>query len=299
MKRIKSILKRIFILPPVPTLIICVISFSLLFYVFASQSQINAWTCTVYFLSAYSLSIFIGFIVSRFKNIKGSRLIAKITDYPIIQRLKNDLLFREKVILHIGSGINLVFALTKLVFGVIYRSVWYVSVAVYYLLLAIMRIYIIRHIKTSNGKTDLLAEYKIYRFCAFALLLINQVLTVMVAFMVFKDKGYEYTGYLIYAMAMHCFYMVISTAVNLSKFRKIGSPLIVCIKVISFMIAIVSVLSLETAMLTQFGDGDTVMRQRMVGITGVFVCAAVLVCAVYMLVKSKKEIKKLFNTSLT
>ncbi|MGN1444427.1 MAG: hypothetical protein ACI4XE_11330 [Acutalibacteraceae bacterium] len=171
------------------------------------------------------------------------------------------------------------------------------SVSLYYLLLALMRIYIIRHIIKSAGKTDTVSEYKIYRFCAYVLLLINQVLTVMVAFMIGKDKGYEYTGYLIYIMALYCFYMVISTTVNLIKFRKVGSPLIICIKIISFMVSLVSVLSLETTMLTQFGNGDTLMRQRMVGVTGAFVCTAILICAVYMLIKSKKEMKELMNQS--
>lgn len=69
-----------------------------------------------------------------------------------------------------------------------------------------------------------------------------------------------------------------------------SNGLIVNIKVISFTVALVSVLSLETEMLTQFGDGDVLLRQIIVGSTGAFVCLTVLIFASYMLIKAQKRL---------
>jgi len=56
-----------------------------------------------------------------------------------------------------------------------------------------------------------------------------------------------------------------------------------------------SILSLETAMLAQFGGDDLFFRKTMTGATGGGICVIVLGMAVYMLVKSTKEIKELAN----
>ena len=65
-------------------------------------------------------------------------------------------------------------------------------------------------------------------------------------------------------------------------------------KIISFISSLVSMLSLETAMLTQFGQNDTPQfRQLMTGITGMSVCFIVLGISIYMIVHANKKIKDL------
>lgn len=62
-------------------------------------------------------------------------------------------------------------------------------------------------------------------------------------------------------------------------------------KVISLTAALVSMLSLETAMLAQFGRDDVRLRQIMISATGTGVCAIVLGMAVFMIAKSTKALK--------
>ena len=65
-------------------------------------------------------------------------------------------------------------------------------------------------------------------------------------------------------------------------------------KVINLTVALVSMLSLETAMLTQFGTGrDGVFRQIMTALTGAGVSVLVLGMAVYMIIKTTKQIKRI------
>lgn len=144
-------------------------------------------------------------------------------------------------------------------------------------------------------------EFRRYRLCGIMLLIMNQALAGIVIFMVHQNKGFDYPGLLIYAMAMYSFYSVITAVINLVKFRKHGSPLLSAAKVINLVAALVSILSLETAMLAQFGgDNDPLFRKAMTGATGGGVCTIVIAMAAYMIWRAVKNLKKMqFNNSET
>ena len=187
----------------------------------------------------------------------------------------------------------------KLVSGIYYRSVWFISIAVYYILLAFMRFLLFRRGKTRADGNYLKAELERYRMCGILLLLMNQALAGIVVFMVRQNKSYDYPGLLIYAMAAYSFYCVIIASVNVIKFRRHGSPVLSAAKVINLVSAMVSILSLETAMVTRFGDEDDYsFRQTMTGATGGGVCILVLAIAVFMIVKSSSQLKQIHEKEL-
>ena len=65
-------------------------------------------------------------------------------------------------------------------------------------------------------------------------------------------------------------------------------------KVISLVAALVSILSLETAMLARFGsEDDPLFRKVMTGATGCSVCVIVLGMALFMIVKASKQLKQI------
>lgn len=108
--------------------------------------------------------------------------------------------------------------------------------------------------------------------------------------------GFEYPGMLIYIMAMYTFYAAITAIMNVIKFRKYGSPVLSAAKVINLTAAMVSMLSLETAMLTQFGAADDAyFRKTMTASTGAGVSMIVVGMAVFMIVRSTRQILKSFN----
>ena len=145
---------------------------------------------------------------------------------------------------------------------------------------------------------DITSEFKRYRACGIILLLMNQALAGIVVCMVTENRGFSYPGLMIYVMAMYAFYITIVAAVNVVKFRRRGSPLLSAAKVISLTAALVSMLSLETAMLAQFGGEDVVFRRLMLGISGVAVCTIVLTMAIYMIARSTRQLKRLQDNNL-
>lgn len=89
------------------------------------------------------------------------------------------------------------------------------------------------------------------------------------------------------AVALYTFYTTIMAVVNLVRDRKSGSPVMAA--------ALVSMLSLETAMLTQFNDGSkgAFFRRTMIGSTGGAVCVLVTVMGLYMVIHAARRIRKL------
>ena len=79
------------------------------------------------------------------------------------------------------------------------------------------------------------------------------------------------------------------------------SPILSAAKAINLVAAMVSILSLETAMLAQFGgDDDPLFRQVMTGATGGGVCTIVIGMAIYMIWRANKNLKKIeINNSQT
>ena len=273
MRQVSEILKKVFCLPVFQTVILAVPAFALVIYVLAEGID-GPLAYLSYAVSTYALIIALtGFF-------RIARTIWQgVSRHPLGNRLTKDIKFRAELSLAVGFVINLLYIVLKMASGIYYRSLWFISLAIYYALLATMRFSLLYPRRQSSRA----AELHRYRLCGIILLLMNLVLTGIVIFMVHQNRGYEYPGTLIYAMAAYSFYAVILATVNVVKFRKHGSPILSAAKAINLVAAMVSMLSLETAMLAQFGgNDDPLFRKTMTGATGGGVCVIVLGMAIYM-----------------
>ena len=114
----------------------------------------------------------------------------------------------------------------------------------------------------------------------------------MIIQMVRTNLGFSYPGYIIYLSALYTFYVFVTAIVNLVKFRRLGSPILSAAKVLDFVAAMMSVLGLQTAMISRFSVNGESYRKMMNAITGGFVYGIVILIAVYMLLHSKKQREK-------
>ena len=293
LQRMTDILKKIFKLPPIPAILISVPSFVLVIYVLANNINNTVISYVAYTLSAYAMVIMITGMAEMIRLIRrgigNHPFIKKALSIPLLEKYFKEVEFRTETSLYQGLVINLLYVALKLGAGIYYRSIWFGSLAVYYLLLAVMRFSLLHHVRSRED--DRVSEWKRYRFCGIILLFMNQALAAIVVIVVKQNQGFEYAGFLIYAMAFYTFYAVIMSVINVVKFRKYGSPVMSAAKVINLTAASVSMLSLETAMLAQFGEDDVMFRQVMTSATGAGVCAIVLGMAVFMIAKSTKILK--------
>ncbi|MBQ8381839.1 MAG: hypothetical protein IJX47_01395 [Clostridia bacterium] len=205
----------------------------------------------------------------------------------------SDVHFRTTVTLYGSLAISLLYVVMNAFSCAYYRTAWFGILAGYYAILAIMRFLLVRYVGRVGIGTDQISEHRRSRLCGIILLTLNLTLTGAVLMILYQDKGYEYNGMLIYVMAAYTFYITTHSIIDIVKFRKYNSPVMSATKRINLSAALVSMLALETAMISQFGaESGPEFRRIMVAATGAGVSAVVIVMSVFMIVTATRAIRK-------
>ena len=287
MKRAWTLLERLLHPPKWVLLTLPPIVFAELAYVLLKgKNSMPAYM--IYCMSAYCLTIWVLPLPRLFRKAKAN-MIHRLTGTVFGGKYIGDLAFRGSVNIYQGMMINFLYVVFRIFVGIRYSSVWFLTIAIYYLLLGIMRLSLILSYRNRSVKSEL----RSYRKTAWLLFLLNIPMGGMITLMVLTDSGYSYPGYVIYLSALYTFYTIILAIVNLVKFRKLGRPILSAAKVLNFVAALMSLLGLQTAMISQFSTEGEDFRRRMNAITGGGVWFSVILIAVYMLLHSrkKKEVK--------
>ena len=237
----------------------------------------------IYCMSAYCLTIWVLPLPRLFRKAKAN-MIHRLTGTVFGEKYIGDLAFRGSVSIYQGMMVNFLYVMFRIFVGIRYASVWFLTIAIYYLLLGIMRLSLILSYRNRNMKSEL----RCYRRTAWLLFLLNIPMGGMIVLMVLTDSGFSYPGYVIYLSALYTFYTIILAIAHLVEFRKLGSPILSAAKVLNFVAALMSLLGLQTAMISQFSTEGENFRRMMNAITGGGVWFSVILIAVYMLLHSRK-----------
>lgn len=291
MEKLKKIgLKLLF--PPIPIVVLLVlVAVTLLVYAFAFDNADEIVAYVSYFLSAYALTVLCFKTPDILRKAKAFK-----AENKYLRRYLSDTRLRVEISLYSSLFVNVAYALFQLGLGFWHRSIWFYALAGYYALLAVMRFVLVK--ETRKPGKHLFMEHLLYRFCGVLLLVMNLALSVIVSYIVLLNRGFTHHPITTIAMAAYTFGTLAKAIVNVIKYRKYNSPVYSASKAVSLAAALVSMLTLETAMLTAFGEENSpVFRQSMTGATGVAVCAFVLVMAIYMIVRSTKQINQIKRSS--
>ena len=282
MKRAWTLLEKLLHPPKWVLLTLPPIVFAALTYVLLKgKNSMPAYM--IYCMSAYCLTIWVLPLPRLFRKAKAN-ILHRLTGTMFGGKYIGDLAFRGSVSIYQGMMVNFLYVVFRIFVAIRYASVWFLTIAIYYLLLGIMRLSLILSYRNRNMKSEL----RCYRRTAWLLFLLNIPMGGMIVLMVLTDSGYSYPGYVIYLSALYTFYTIILAIVNLVKFRKLGSPILSAAKVLNFVAALMSLLGLQTAMISQFSTEGENFRRRMNAITGGGVWFSVILIAVYMLLRSRK-----------
>lgn len=296
MKKAKIVIEKI-LRPPVWVVIgLPFIAFAGLIYIFAADQTRGASAYVFYGLSAYALVILSFRFPSLVKRVKikvRKTIAEKSESIVFLKNYLTDIRFKGGVGLYRGALMNAIYTVFRIVTGVLYSSVWFISLSVYHLVLGLLRAYLIRCRKNEKTRSlGIVYEYKCFAKTARLLFLLNIPMAGMILLTVIKNSGFLYPGYVIYVSAIYTFYMAILSVVNLVKYRKIGSPVLSAAKVINFIAAMMSVLGLQTAMLSAFAVDDGGYRRTMNAVTGGVVFGIVIVTAIVMLIIARRKIEE-------
>lgn len=256
------------------------------FLVFGSEHPVS-YAC--YVLAAYTLTVYCFRIPNIIKFVR--RLV---NENKFLNRLTTDAHYRVKMSLHGAFYFNLVYALFQLGLAIRDSSVLFYSLAAYYFLLALMRMYLLGYAWSNAPGSNMAKEYKRYRFCGVAMLVLSVALSVMVTYTIIYDTQESYGMIETIAMAAFTFTALSVAIVNVVKYKKYNSPVFSAAKDISLAVAVVSILSLESAMFAAFADGtmDADSILIMTATTGFAVMVFVIGLAIFMISRSTKGLKE-------
>lgn len=212
--------------------------------------------------------------------------------YKYTRLFLNDKEFRAKVALYAGLFVNLLYVVFRCTTGIYYRSVWFLAIGVYYIMLSAIRFVLLYNVRMTDRQEPSperrRKERKTYRNCGVMILLLNVAMSGMTVQMIWQNRYYRYPGSFIYISAVYTFFCFVTSVVNLRTFAKRNNLILRAAKNLSFVGALMSVLSLQTAMLTSFGKGDEAFRQTMNTITGCIVSVITIAIGIYMIVQENK-----------
>jgi len=279
--------------PPVWLMVILVIvSAVALTIIFVKEMEQSIPAYIVYVLAFYTLSVVTVFCAMVLPN-QYSTIKQKIYDNPLGNRYMTDRIFRTNISLSVSFVISMLYVAINLWSWYLLKSYWFMVLAVYYVIMAVMRFLLVRYVRVQKIGTDILGEWKRSRSCAYILLLINLSLSGAVLMILYQHRGYDYPGIMIYVMAMYTFYALTMSIVDIVKYRKMGSPIMSTAKIVSLSAALVSMLNLETAMFAQFGASlSPENRQIFIILTGAGISITVVTLSVILIVRATKEIRR-------
>ena len=134
-----------------------------------------------------------------------------------------------------------------------------------------------------------------YRACGVVLLIMNLALALMIFFMVYWNRTFHHHEITTIALAAYTFTSLTRAIINTVKYRKYNSPVYSASKAISLASACVSMLTLESTMLTTFGDKTMSLTERRVllGLSGGVISVCIIAMAIYMIVQANKKMRRL------
>ena len=285
-------LGRKLLFPPVwLMMILIVVSTVVLILIFSKGMEKSIPAYIVYVLAFYTLSVVTVFCAMVLPK-QYSSVKQKIYDNPLGNRYMTDRVFRTNISLSVSFVISMLYVGINVWSWYALGSYWFMVLAVYYVIMAVMRYLLVRYVRIQRIGTSILGEWKRSRICAYILLLLNLSLSGAVLMILYQHRGYDYPGMMIYVMALYAFYSTTHAIVDIIKYRAMGSPIMSTAKIVSLSAALVSMLNLETAMFARFGaDMAQQDRNLMIILTGAGVSIVVVTLSVILIVKATKAIR--------
>lgn len=282
--------KKILFPPLGLLLILTIISAIGLVAVFVKGWEQTIAAYILYAMSFYTLCVDTLFCImvlpAQYKQVKE-----KIYANSFGNRYMTDKVFRTRISLYLSLLISLLYVGINLWSWHTLHSWWFMVLAVYYIIMSLMRFFLVRYFRSNDG--SVVAEWKRSRICAYIMLLINLSLSGAVLMILYQNRGYDYPGIMIYVMAMYTFYSTIHAIVEIVRYRALVSPIMTTAKIVSLSGALVSMLNLETAMFAQFGADMSENNQNlMIILTGAGISIIIITLSVLLIVKANKEIRR-------
>lgn len=233
--------------------------------------QILPWIAgiVVYVLAAVLLTLSCVFFYHDLRENVIKKILEVIKKNPLGERFLADYTFRTILTTLPAFLINVAYTVYNGVIGIMNQSVWFITMAVYYSLLGIMRYRAVstgRKISRLDDREQIRKkELSVIKTDGILLLVLNLALSGVVLLTIAQDTAKRYSEIMVISIAAYTFYKITMAVVNMVKVRKTKSPILITIRNIGAADALVSMLTLPAAMFASFQDKNSLNTNQING----------------------------------
>ena len=199
---------------------------------------------------------------------------------------------KSRVRLYSGALLNAVFAVFKIVTGIIYRSSWLLAAGIYFLIFLAVRMKVINldlKVLKAGADPDYEKEWSFFGKIGWLMFLMDIGLSGIVVQVVKMNKVNTYSGIVIYLIAAYAFYRYITALIRIIKGRDDERPYLSAARSIDMSFAVTEIFTLQTAMLARFGQGRDYHEANLA--TGTVVALIVAAIAIDMILRARKQLQ--------
>ena len=247
----------------------------------------------VYIFAAVSLTAACICLYNDLRNGVIEKLLMTVKKTSFGAQFLEDYTFRTILTTMPSFIINVAYTVYNGVIGIVNQSSWFITMAVYYSLLGVMRY----HAVNTGRKISRMKDQKLIRKKELAviktdgilLLLLNLALSGVVLLTIEKGRAKAYSEIMAISIAAYTFYKTTMAVINMVKVRKMQSPILITIRNIGVADALVSMLTLQTTMLASFQNTSNLDVNRMNALTGMAVCILIALLGISMIYYASKR----------
>lgn len=175
-------------------------------------------------------------------------------------------------------------------------SFWHLTMALYYILLVILRINVFaRSTKALFSKDKERAYIKLYRSTHRMLLFLDFMLIIAIFLLLENDVWKSYPRIVINLVAIYTCYKIIASVVNLFKASSSKSITATLLRKIGHADALVSLLILISAYIGMSGHTGYYQNLQLAYVSGSIACGIIFIIAITGLLKPKSKITQVVN----
>ena len=213
-------------------------------------------------------------------------LLDRIASTAIGEKLLSDRRFRSVLIASGSMGWNLLYGIFNGVLGIIYRSVWFITMCAYHLTLGGMRLAVV---SLNTGKEGKRTERSVMQHNGIAMLFLAIVLSGSVAVSFHYSVAKTYPVPIMIAIATYTFFIATVAIRNTIRAHKDRSVFMINLRNISLAGATASMLTLQRSMTATFGADAVDFANTMNGSVGMGAFLIVLALGISMIVQGSKN----------
>lgn len=178
----------------------------------------------------------------------------------LIKRLKENFILRTYIFALFSILITIIFTAYNIYLGIIFVTSWNISISIYYILLTIIRIYVILitfKLKKAPISNDIkiIKSNKHYFIQSIMLFFLDLSLAIPLTLMVLEQKNIQYSQTVAIANAAYAAYKLIMAIKNKKSANKSKNLSIKMLRNLNLKDALVAILSLQYTLIITFDKG--------------------------------------------